>query len=155
MSLDLEQLYYDLGDAKGGAGQLAGCHILARSESLVNYQSATNKQYQAVLALGPAKQSGDIVWLGVCVYGPGNQPQRQQTRVYEGMDVHYACQAANNKLLSKLKRGYEAPMGGYPQLLSGTQVLYDLEEGLEELPQLETRPAASSALEQALDLNQG
>jgi len=142
LSLDLEQIYFDLGEAADGPGRLAGCHIISSSSLLTNHQSATGKKYQGHVALGPARSSGQIVWLGICTYGPGNAPRSQQSCVYEGMSLEQACQAVNAKVLGKTKRDYQASES-YPDLLVECLVLDKLGSTESELPQA-TQPGESA-----------
>lgn len=147
MSWDLDQIYHDL-QTRGTASRIGGFYIVGSTDQLVNDQSATGKAYQGHLALGPARGDGHIVWTGLCSYGPGSCPQRQQSLVYQGASAPQACAAANEKVLSKLKRGYESTYG-YPHLLDARAIIRELEDTLgEELPRI--RAAAPSALEQLL-----
>ena len=147
MSWDLEQIYHDL-QTGGKVSRIGDCCVVGSTESMINHQSATGKVYQGHLALGPARGDGNIVWVGLCSYGPGSCPQRQQSRVYQGISAPQACAAANDKVLSKIKRGYESNCG-YPQLLDARTIINELKETLGgELPLITT--SSPSALEQLL-----
>lgn len=147
MSWDLEQIYHRILEDSAGVTRAGGYCIVASGEALVNRQSATGKVYQGHLALGPLKGSRDIVWVGLCTYGPGNSPQSQQSVVYQGVSMAQACQAANQKVLSKIKRGYE-PELGYPRLLDQRSIVEEISELFDgEMPQTSSTP---SALEQLL-----
>jgi len=149
--LDLQSLLDRLGPRPEIRNtRLVDLHCIQGGSLLCNHQSPTGKEYQGWVALGASRETGQAAWLGVCVYGPGGNVDRNFNIVYDGISLEAACQAVNSRINQKLGRGYDPERCGV--FVEPSNVLDILRDRAGELPQLEmATTTASSALARVLD----
>lgn len=79
--------------------------ILAKSETLVDYNSPTNKEYRVYVLIGPI-DSGETGYISVGFWGPGGNGMSQKKAYYQGSSLQDARSAGTKILQQKLDKGY-------------------------------------------------
>lgn len=93
------------------AEKIHGSLTLIESETLVNYDSPTNKEYSGAILIGK-DSSGKTVYQGVCYFGPGGKGHAQVKIYYKGDSLEEARKIVQNQLNTKINSGYSAPATG-------------------------------------------
>jgi len=81
-----------------------GSFLITQGGELSCPGSRTNKRYQGFIGVGTDPKNGEITYLGVTTYGPGNNPLQNANIESSGDDLAAVIKAVNKKLATKQRR---------------------------------------------------
>jgi hypothetical protein len=105
-------------DPAYSAGALSKFKLIAVSALLVNY-SENNREYQGAIGIGIDPQTQQPVFAGITAHGKSGRVGSLGKAVYKGPSIDAACNAVNEMLDKKVRKGYTAQAIGSPWLRGG------------------------------------